>query len=139
MSENIEPVVILINRSLPSFGAGRLTGRSGVEYGQSYYDERHGAHVCRMSLSQWRACKQDVTFGMSRRLSQWEVDFEEIATPAAPDNEPVGEVVRHTSESLAEVTNFRKLLSFAKRSGVENADSINSAAELREAILAKQG
>lgn len=139
---NQESIVVLINRALPYNCVGRLTGRSGVEYGHSVYEDVHGAHVCRMSIAEWRACKQDVTYGFTRRWAQWEVDFEPAPTvEAAVTNEASGEGEEsevYTAEALAGVTHYRKLLSLARRAGVKDVDLIDSTAALREAILARQ-
>lgn len=67
--------VILLNRALPYRATGQLTGWSGVIYANSSFEEEHGAHVVRMTLEQWRACKDDIARGSVRRACQWEVDF----------------------------------------------------------------
>jgi hypothetical protein len=157
--------VVLVNRALPYNCVGKLTGRSGVEYGHSVYEEAHGAHVCRMSLAEWRACKQDVTYGATRRWAQWEVDVEmAVGVGLAPEHLPPlvpgtaascsperhlpplvpgtaaseGEGEIFTAESLAGIANFRKLVSVAKRVGVIGTERFDSSATLREAILAAQ-
>lgn len=122
-----EATIILINRALPYNCIGRLTGRSGTEYGQSAYEDAHGAHVCRLALSQWRACKEDVTYGMMRRWSQWEIDLE--GTPAmTPNPEPAERAHRvidpgHLYEllSLDNKGEAPQLLRFVKRFSPEDA------------------
>lgn len=83
---NPAPVVLLVNRTLPYNCVGKVTGSSGVEYGYSSFEEAHGAHVCRMTLDQWRACKSDVTLGAARIYAQWEVDIELPESPTGGED-----------------------------------------------------
>jgi hypothetical protein len=131
MSDPHEPTIILINRALAFNGVGKLSGWSGVQYADSSFEQEHNAHVIRLPLSRWREIKQDVTAGFARRACQWEVDVEEFSDLKS-------ENPKHTAESLAGITNYRKLLSFAKKAGVANAEEINTTEGLREAILAAQ-
>lgn len=97
MSETPGPVVILLNRNFAHNCVGKLTGRSGVEYGYSSYEDAFQAHVCRMSLEDWRKNKQDITLGFDAFRGWWEVDFE------LPDAPVGGEDVRSLiSEATSE-------------------------------------
>ncbi len=81
-----EPTILLTNKALPYNCIGKLTGWSGAEYAQSVYEEAFGAHVVRMPLSQWRACKDDVARGMVRRACQWEIDVDLPESPAGGED-----------------------------------------------------
>lgn len=74
--------VLLINRNLAYNAVGNLIGASGVTYGSSFFESAFNAHVCRMTLEEWRACKKDVTQGSTRLWQQWEVDIELPESPA---------------------------------------------------------
>lgn len=74
-------MVTLINRVLPFNSVGFVRGRSGLCYGTSFYDQRYGAHICTMTIEEWRKCKRDVTEGSMLRWQQWEVDFPDDQEP----------------------------------------------------------
>jgi hypothetical protein len=135
-----EPTIILLNRALPFNCVGKLTGWSGVEYATSAHEEVYGGQVCRLPLSRWREIKQDVTTGFARRACQWEVDVEAKNEESGRKEGTTAEPVEtFTTEALARITNYQRLLSLARRAGVEQAEAIDTTAGLREAILSKQG
>lgn len=81
----MEAFIILLNRALPYNSTGIVGGMSGAHYGTSYYEAAYAAHVCRMPLEQWRACRADVTAGVHRPMCRWEVDVELPESPVVED------------------------------------------------------
>lgn len=92
-----DQIILLINRAIPYNAVGKVTGLSGVQYGDSFYSEAHAAHVCRMTLEDWRRCAHDVTHSPVQR---WLVDVELPERPSG--GEDVVTRIREANEEQLE-------------------------------------